>query len=223
MYSGIDGDGNVYTLEITENTSRAYAPQGGDSYVLTIYVGTEVKTSTGTVSPTSTSTNLVLEHKDSGSVAIIVTAAGGIDDILGDIPIDEESPYTKPLSINPPPVTPAELQGTWLFAGEEADVTYSVAGNSLTLSITRNGDSVTGVAKTLITTVTGPTANVDEDTKADYPHAYTYTARVITVHNDEFFLDSPPGSAVTVVWNLNAENTEFVQIEAHGLEHYVKQ
>jgi hypothetical protein len=57
VYRSVDGDGNTYRLEITENVSgsrAAYAAKTGDTYILTIvYVNGTTKTSSGTVSSVS--------------------------------------------------------------------------------------------------------------------------------------------------------------------------
>jgi hypothetical protein len=214
----------VYTLEITEDTSRAtYTPRGGDSYVLTIYTTDDgVKISTGTVGPKSTSTNIVLQHKDGDSVAITVTADGGITDISADIPVDVGSPQPKPGPIvAAPPVFPAVFHGTWLDDQEGSSAKYVITGSLLTFF--NHGGSYSAIP----IAVAGPAANVDEDTKDDYPDTYHIMLKVSSIDNpnNSEHLPNEIGMVATFAWDISAApHTKLVFHSSSGkLDYFVQQ
>jgi hypothetical protein len=121
-YSGIDSStGNVYTLEITEDTSRAaaaYTPREGDSYVLTIY-STPVKTSRGTVSDASGSELTLKPENDKAETFTAKVSEAGLGDVKGKITFTDDTTEDVSVTVIPtetppaPDPVPLALQGTW--------------------------------------------------------------------------------------------------------------
>jgi hypothetical protein len=104
-YLSTDGT-NIYTLEITENSSRAYrayVPKTGDTYVLTVTdsAGGELYTSSGSVTSNDNG-SLKLAHKDAkpDDDPFTVTITTGVITKIGEtgetIPIDNGDPKTPP-------------------------------------------------------------------------------------------------------------------------------
>jgi len=85
IYSGTK-DGTTYTLTITQNLNRAYAPQPGDSYVLTI--GTEKSSGIVTAFDPGTST-FTLKPTNSGTTfTATVDGTNGLTGLTGTIAME---------------------------------------------------------------------------------------------------------------------------------------
>jgi hypothetical protein len=95
-YSGADGDGTTYQLEIIGDSGR-YAAKTGDRYVLTVNPGN--KTSTGRV--TISGSTLTLNPSKGETFTVTITIGGGIGNISGTITFDDGTPFTAPVSITP--------------------------------------------------------------------------------------------------------------------------
>jgi hypothetical protein len=94
-YVGKDNDDNIYALTITQKSAGkvAYAPQGGDAYVLTKGGKKENK---GTVK-SSTGGVLTLALKADPSKTFTATVSGtGMTDLSGDITWTDTSDYENP-------------------------------------------------------------------------------------------------------------------------------
>jgi hypothetical protein len=107
VIQGIGADGNYYTLEITKASAAsasvraAYAPQSGDTYVLTITLADgSTKTSKGTVTVKGND----FELKPSGSnttFTVKTDGSGSITGITGTITVEGGGTVQPPASITP--------------------------------------------------------------------------------------------------------------------------
>jgi hypothetical protein len=100
-YTSYDSDGNVYALVITKDANRAvYAPQAGDSYVLTIKdeTGTEIGKSTGSVKAVTTGGFTLEKGSNEFSVAV---SGNTISTFTNNIPLDDGTTRTPPVSLSP--------------------------------------------------------------------------------------------------------------------------
>jgi len=126
IYRSADAEGNVYRLEVIEKVAgrAAYAPQKGDTYVLTIiWKATKEKhTSSGTVE--TADGTLTLKPTVAPTVTFTITiSGGGLTAISGTItfdPEDDKAAETKvistPITLTVQPLTKIDEMDSWLAA-----------------------------------------------------------------------------------------------------------
>jgi len=90
-YTGNNGS-DTYTLVITENTSRAYAPVNGDTYKLTLTGG---KTSTGTIE-ISGGTITLTPLKEGGTITVTVSGTSIVSITGTGLKWDDDAVFTAP-------------------------------------------------------------------------------------------------------------------------------
>jgi len=109
IYRSADAEGNVYRLAVTEKVAgrAAYAPQKGDTYVLTIFWKEEGKgssTSSGTVE--TAGGTLTLKPTVAPTVTFTITISGsGLTAISGTITFDPENDKAAETKVISTPIT----------------------------------------------------------------------------------------------------------------------
>ena len=119
-HTSVAGDA-TYRLTITENTSRAaYAPQTGDTYVLTITRAGSTRTSSGTVIVSAQGGNTILSLSGGVNLSVTITSGGGMTRIEGTITTNAGS-EEAPGEVSPgTTTTPGEnsVVGSWRSINE---------------------------------------------------------------------------------------------------------
>jgi len=142
-YTGND-DSGTYTLVITENTSRAYAPVNGDTYKLTVTGG---KTSTGTI-VISGGTITLTPSKGGGTITVTVSGTS-IENITGTgLKWDDDTVFNAPGELsnrtvgNPYLGKKLVLSGqvyVWKYSEDFTSTSYEKFNDDLELEYTDGG------------------------------------------------------------------------------------
>ena len=111
-YTYSDTDGNIYKLVVTKSPDRAFQPQSGDTYVLTITSPNgNVVTSTGTVTGVSNNeSGITFSLQNTYGTFTVGVSGDRISEIPGQIILDNNERRDPPDTLNPnnpsPPPTP---------------------------------------------------------------------------------------------------------------------